>query len=197
MSPLFNQSTWQLPSTTSLPSSFPSSCCPPHPVRHGHRRVIVQKRAREGLFAGKHIQFGNSVSHSHHKTRRTWQPNVQYAVYRSDLLQSSFRLQVTTHAMRCIDKAGGFDSYLLFTPQHKLGPEDGFAMQTRRRLEVVYRPIRNRLEMEDRLRRKAERLEQERLQLTDGAQRLQLEASSAAMHSQLQRERVSVQRSES
>ena len=134
-----------------LLTSSPSSLF--HPVRHRH--VIIQKRAKEGLFAGKHMRFGNSVSHSHHKshhppptppllhfpfpvdpptdgmlccgvvmwrrTRRSWSPNVQVKWYYSELLNERFRLHVTTHAMRCIDKAGGFDHYLLFSPKHKLG----------------------------------------------------------------------------
>ena len=29
---------------------------------------------------GKKIAFGNNVSHSHHKTNRTWRPNVQKTI---------------------------------------------------------------------------------------------------------------------
>ena len=34
-------------------------------------------RAKKGLFHGKDIQFGNSVSHSMAHTRRRWYPNVK------------------------------------------------------------------------------------------------------------------------
>lgn len=30
------------------------------------------------------------------------------------------QIRVTTNAIRCIDKAGGFDSYVYHTPEHKL-----------------------------------------------------------------------------
>ena len=82
---------------------------------------------------------------------------MQVKWYFSELLQERFHVHVTTHAMRCIDKAGGFDHYLLFSPIQQLG--EGFAIDTRKRLEAAYRPIKNRLEMEERLRRKAARLQ--------------------------------------
>jgi large subunit ribosomal protein L28 len=71
------------------------------------------KRRLRGLFAGKHIQFGNNVSHSKRRTRRQWKPNVQNKRLWSVALNDWIEFRVTTKALRCIDKAGGIDNYLL------------------------------------------------------------------------------------
>lgn len=75
--------------------------------------VIVQNRAKRGLFDGVHIASGNNVSHSNAKTRRTFKPNIQDKSYYSPLLQRYIRTEVTTRAMRSIDKCGGIDEYIL------------------------------------------------------------------------------------
>lgn len=46
------------------------------------------------------------------------------------------RLRVTTTAMRWIDKAGGFDSYIYHTPNHKLASELGVALKRRMHQKV-------------------------------------------------------------
>eukprot|EP00501_MAST-03F_sp_TOSAG23-6_P001585 GSMAST32.ASY1.ANO1.1651.1 assembled CDS len=71
------------------------------------------KRRLRGLYAGKHIQFGNNVSHSKRRTRRCWKPNVQSKRLWSVALNDWLKFNVTTTALRCIDKAGGIDNYLL------------------------------------------------------------------------------------
>uniref|UniRef100_A0A0D3GS40 Uncharacterized protein n=1 Tax=Oryza barthii TaxID=65489 RepID=A0A0D3GS40_9ORYZ len=39
---------------------------------------VVMGRAKRGIYAGRHIQFGNKVSEDGgNKSRRTWKPNVQ------------------------------------------------------------------------------------------------------------------------
>lgn len=60
-----------------------------------------------------------------------WHPNVQRKKYYSDILGTKLRLRVTTSAMRCIDKAGGFDSYIYHTPDHKLDSRLGVALKQR------------------------------------------------------------------
>nr|GEW63146.1 hypothetical protein [Tanacetum cinerariifolium] len=42
-------------------------------------------------------------------TRRNWKPNVQEQRLFSYILDRLIRVKVTTHAIRCIDKAGGID----------------------------------------------------------------------------------------
>lgn len=98
---------------------------------------VVMGRAKRGLYAGRHIQFGNQVSEDGgNKSRRTWKPNVQEKRIFSLGLDRYIKIKITTHALRCIDKAGGLDEYLLTTPKHKL--DNDFARDWRRRIGAVY-----------------------------------------------------------
>ncbi|XP_047170411.1 54S ribosomal protein L24, mitochondrial-like [Vigna umbellata] len=104
------------------------------------RSKVVMNRAKRGLFAGRHIQFGNSVSEDGgNKTRRTWKPNVQEKRLFSYILDRHVRVKVTTHAIRCIDKAGGIDEYLLKTPYHKMDTEMGILWKAK--IEKLYEEL--------------------------------------------------------
>jgi len=95
--------------------------------------VIVQNRAKQGLFAGKHIRTGNTVSHSNRRARRTFQPNIQSKHLHSQLLNTTMKIEVTTRALRTIDKYGGLDNYILNTkPRHFR--QQTFALELRDRL---------------------------------------------------------------
>eukprot|EP00753_Platysulcus_tardus_P008358 PLAT15917.1.p1 GENE.PLAT15917.1~~PLAT15917.1.p1 ORF type:complete len:125 (+),score=62.95 PLAT15917.1:175-549(+) len=83
------------------------------------------KRAERGLFAGKETLFGNNVSHSKQRTRRSWKPNVQVKRLWSEHLERWVRVPMTTSAMRSIDKMGGLDNYLLLTKPAKLDSRVG------------------------------------------------------------------------
>jgi len=101
---------------------------------------IVMGRAQRGLFAGRHIQFGNRVSEDGgNKTRRNWKPNVQEKRLFSYIHDRHIRVKVTTHALRCIDKAGGIDEYLLKTPYHKMDTEMGLFWKTK--IEKMYEEL--------------------------------------------------------
>ncbi|KAI3468253.1 hypothetical protein Pfo_024916 [Paulownia fortunei] len=101
---------------------------------------VVMGRAHRGLYAGRHIQFGNRVSEDGgNKTRRTWKPNVQEKRLFSYILDRHIRVKVTTHALRCIDKAGGIDEYLLKTPYHKMDTEMGLYWKTK--MEKMYEDL--------------------------------------------------------
>lgn len=50
------------------------------------------------------------------RTKRVLYPNVQRKTYYSPILKVKLQIRVTTHTMRCIDKAGGFDHYVFHTP---------------------------------------------------------------------------------
>lgn len=84
-------------------------------------RKVVQGRAKRGLFAGKHIKFGDNVSESKARTRRTWKPNVFRKRFFSDILNRELRVKVTSCALRTIDKYGGIDNYLTRVPPVRLG----------------------------------------------------------------------------
>ncbi|GLU20974.1 hypothetical protein SLE2022_371450 [Rubroshorea leprosula] len=101
---------------------------------------IVMNRAKRGLYAGRHIQFGNRISEDGgNKTRRCWKPNVQEKRLFSYILDRHIRVKVTTHALRCIDKAGGIDEYLLKTPYHKMDTEMGLFWKTK--IEKLYQEL--------------------------------------------------------
>ena len=59
------------------------------------------------------------------RSRRSWKPNVQDKRLFSYILDRHIQVKVTTHALRCIDKAGGIDEYLLKTPYHKMDTKIG------------------------------------------------------------------------
>mmetsp|Transcript_10033 Transcript_10033/g.13148 ORF Transcript_10033/g.13148 Transcript_10033/m.13148 type:complete len:128 (+) Transcript_10033:21-404(+) len=94
-------------------------------------RSFGSKRAAQGLYGGKDIGFGNNVSHSERKTRRSWKPNVQSKKLWSETLDEFVHFRVTTHALRCIDKAGGLDNYLLKNSSEKLNSISGDLVKER------------------------------------------------------------------
>ncbi|XP_057550287.1 54S ribosomal protein L24, mitochondrial [Amaranthus tricolor] len=101
---------------------------------------VIMGRAKRGLFAGRHIQFGNQISEDGgNKTRRNWKPNVQEKRLFSYILDRHIRVHVTTHALRCIDKAGGIDEYLLKTPYHKMDTEMGLLWKAK--IEKMYEEL--------------------------------------------------------
>ncbi|CAM9490490.1 unnamed protein product [Pylaiella littoralis] len=83
------------------------------------------KRSQIGLYAGRDIRFGNTISFSHKKNRRTWKPNVQKKALYSQVLDEWIKFKLTTHALRCVDRAGGIDKYLLKTPDKWLNSTQG------------------------------------------------------------------------
>lgn len=50
--------------------------------------------------------FGNSVSHSHRRTRRRWDPNLQRKRYWAPSLGRTVTLRVSARGIRTIDKLG-------------------------------------------------------------------------------------------
>ncbi|XVF35740.1 hypothetical protein REPUB_Repub18cG0172300 [Reevesia pubescens] len=101
---------------------------------------VVMGRAKRGLYAGRHIQFGNRISEDGgNKSRRSWKPNVQDKRLFSYILDRHIRVKVTTHALRCIDKAGGIDEYLLKTPYHKMDTEMGLFWKAK--IEKMYEEL--------------------------------------------------------
>ncbi|KAM7265807.1 hypothetical protein ACFE04_003490 [Oxalis oulophora] len=103
-------------------------------------RKVVMGRAQRGLFAGRHIRFGNQVSEDGgNKSRRSWKPNVQEKRLFSYVLDRHIRVKVTTHALRCIDKAGGIDEYLLRTPYQKMDTEMGLFWKVK--IEKLYQEL--------------------------------------------------------
>ncbi len=55
---------------------------------------------------GKVPGFGNTVSHSHRRTRRRWDPNIQRRRYWVPSESRYVRLNVSTTGIRIIDRDG-------------------------------------------------------------------------------------------
>tara|TARA_Y100000748_G_scaffold292054_1_gene280165 strand:- start:845 stop:1135 length:291 start_codon:yes stop_codon:yes gene_type:complete len=70
--------------------------------------------------SGKKVQFGNSVSKANNKTRRKFNPNMQSATFKSDLLNKNIRFNVATSSIRTVTKFGGIDEFLIRTKSKKL-----------------------------------------------------------------------------
>jgi len=103
---------------------------------NGIRELVVHRftrgkiwRAQSGLYHGKGEGRGNNVSYSMRKTKRTWKPNVHWKTFYSELLDQKFQVRVSTKALRCIDKAGGVDNYILFTPEKTLDSAIGLELK--------------------------------------------------------------------
>ena len=62
---------------------------------------------------GKVVQTGNLVSHSNHKTRTRFLPNLCNVTLISDVLQRKFHMRVSASALRTVEHRGGLDAFLL------------------------------------------------------------------------------------
>merc|ERR1712137_1017444 len=105
--------------------------------------ISTPGRASRGIWAGKSIITGHNVSYSNRRTNRKYFPNVHKKFFWSDLLNKWFRINVTTHALRCIERAGGFDEFLLFC-KPKLIQDSDFALNTRKQLIELWEQQNNR-----------------------------------------------------
>ena len=62
---------------------------------------------------GKGVMTGNNVSHAKNRTRRRFLPNLNQVTLASDSLGETFRMRVTSHALRSVEHRGGLDAFLL------------------------------------------------------------------------------------
>jgi len=70
--------------------------------------------------SGKRVQFGNNVSKANNKTKRKFNPNMQSATFKSELLNKNIRFNVATSSIRTVTKFGGIDEFLIRTKSKKL-----------------------------------------------------------------------------
>ena len=90
----------------------------PHLMRQGK---AIMGRAYRGLYDGKHIFFGNNVSHARNKTRRTWKPNIHYKRFWSETYERFVEFRVAASVIKKVKKlAHGIDEYLMRTPNDTL-----------------------------------------------------------------------------
>jgi large subunit ribosomal protein L28 len=69
---------------------------------------------------GKSGLTGNNVSHSNNRTKRRYLPNLQPISFLSDTLGESVQFRVTVYGARCVEHAGGLDTWLKKTKDEKL-----------------------------------------------------------------------------
>lgn len=68
--------------------------------------------ARRCELTGKAVLSGHKVSHSNHKTKRKFLPNLGNVTLISDALQKSVRLRISANALRSVEHRGGLDAFL-------------------------------------------------------------------------------------
>ena len=61
---------------------------------------------------GKGPMTGNTVSHANNKSRRRFLPNLNDVTLISDVLGQSFKLRISSAALRTVDHRGGLDAFL-------------------------------------------------------------------------------------
>ena len=68
--------------------------------------------SRRCELTGKAVLVGNLVSHSNHKTKCRFLPNLLNVTLQSDVLGRRVRMRITAHALRSVEHRGGFDAFL-------------------------------------------------------------------------------------
>jgi large subunit ribosomal protein L28 len=68
--------------------------------------------SRRCELTGKAVLSGHKVSHSNHKTKRKFLPNLTNVTLISDALGKSVKLRVSTNALRTVEHRGGLDAFL-------------------------------------------------------------------------------------
>lgn len=69
--------------------------------------------SRRCELTAKGPQVGHKVSHSNHKTKRRFLPNLCNVTMISETLGRNVRLRVSTNALKSVDHNGGLDAFLL------------------------------------------------------------------------------------
>lgn len=68
--------------------------------------------SRRCELTGKGPMSGNNVSHAKNRTRRRFLPNLNDASLMSETLGRTFKMRISTSAMRTVDHRGGLDAFL-------------------------------------------------------------------------------------
>ncbi len=78
--------------------------------------------SRRCELTGKGPMVGNNVSHANNKTKRRFLPNLTETALMSETLGRTFRLTVSSSALRTVDHRGGLDTFLLKAKDDELSP---------------------------------------------------------------------------
>jgi large subunit ribosomal protein L28 len=78
--------------------------------------------SRRCELTAKGPQVGHKVSHSNHKTKRRFLPNLFNVTLLSDALGRSVRLRISANALKSVDARGGLDAFLAKAREIELSP---------------------------------------------------------------------------
>ncbi|KAF3911359.1 hypothetical protein ABW20_dc0100805 [Dactylellina cionopaga] len=107
---------------------------PPYP----YKIKPTFKQSWFGLYASKHVQFGNNIPNKKYIiTRRRWYPNIKYKKLWSFGLGEWVTCKLATNVLRTIDKVGGLDNYLLSEKPARLKELGPWGWELRYRLQCT------------------------------------------------------------
>eukprot|EP00455_Lapot_gusevi_P046611 TRINITY_DN615_c0_g1_i1.p1 TRINITY_DN615_c0_g1~~TRINITY_DN615_c0_g1_i1.p1 ORF type:complete len:137 (-),score=15.89 TRINITY_DN615_c0_g1_i1:245-655(-) len=115
----------------------------------------TMKRAQRGLFHGVQLGSGNYICFSNKKWNRWFKPNVVKKHLHSEMLNKTYKMNITTRALRTIEKEGGLDQYLLNFSDAKIDSRVGSAIKSH--LEYILKKKHEQKLYERSVRRAAER----------------------------------------
>jgi large subunit ribosomal protein L28 len=78
--------------------------------------------SRRCELTGKAVQTGNVVSHSNHKTRTRFLPNLCNVTLTSEVLGRPVRARIAAAALRSVEHRGGIDAFLIKANDVQLSP---------------------------------------------------------------------------
>jgi large subunit ribosomal protein L28 len=78
------------------------------------------RMSRRCELTGKAVQSGNVVSHSNHKTRTRFLPNLCNVTLTSESLERSIRVRIAAASLRSVEHRGGLDGFLAKAHDHEL-----------------------------------------------------------------------------
>ena len=78
--------------------------------------------SRRCELTGKGPMTGNNVSHANNKTKRRFLPNLNEVSLMSETLGRTFKLRVSSAALRTVDARGGLDVFLDKAKDDALSP---------------------------------------------------------------------------
>lgn len=87
--------------------------------------------SRRCELTGKSVLVGHLVSHSNHKTKTRFLPNLLKVTLLSDALGQSVRLRISANALRSVEHRGGLDAFLLKASETELSQK---ARELRRKI---------------------------------------------------------------
>ena len=78
--------------------------------------------SRRCELTGKGPMTGNNVSHANNKTKRRFLPNLNDVTLMSEVLGRTFKLKVSSAALRTVDHRGGLDAFMAKANDADLSP---------------------------------------------------------------------------